>query len=285
MKVLRAGLIGANIQRTRLPFALKALCELNHIEFSFDLIDTTLLDNFDFDACVEQKMADGWSGVTVTHPYKVAAANYVGQLAGAPANMGASNTLIFNGGQSKSVARAYNTDYSGFVAAWQAELGDRKPGRVAMAGAGGVSRAIAIALIEMGAEELSIWDLEPERARDVARTADPAGTRAKAIPIEQSVPCIREADGLVNATAVGMIQYPGMAFDEAEIGSQKWAFDAVYTPVWTAFMEAAKSNNLTCFTGFSLFKHMAVRSFATYTGLEVSRADADRLIDPLADDI
>jgi len=283
MDVLQAGLIGANIQRTRLPFALKGLCELNQITFKFELIDTALLEDFDFVACVDQKKSDGWTGVTVTHPYKVAAASYAGQLTGAPANMGASNTLIFGGEPSSSGVRAYNTDYSGFVAAWQTELGDRKPGKVAMAGAGGVSRAIAVALIEMGADELSIWDLEPQRAQDVARAADPTGTRARAVPMEQSASCIRAADGLVNATALGMVQYPGMAFDESDIGTQSWAFDAVYTPVWTEFMGVTKSRGLTCFTGFSLFKHMAVRSFATYTGIDVSPAEANRIIDPLAE--
>ena len=90
MTELRAGLIGANIQRTRLPFALKALCDLNDINFSFDLIDTALIDDFDFTRCVEERLAQGWTGVTVTHPYKTVAADFVGTLTDVPSNMGAS---------------------------------------------------------------------------------------------------------------------------------------------------------------------------------------------------
>ncbi len=281
MDALNAGLIGANIQRTRLPFALEALCQLNGIDFSFELIDTAMIEDFDFVRCVEAKMAEGWTGVTVTHPYKVAAADYVGHLTGAPTHMGASNTLIFNGGDTRASVRAYNTDYSGFVAAWQAQFADRKPGKVAMAGAGGVSRAIAVALIELGAEELTIWDLEYEKAQAVVAVADPTGSRAHAVPMEEARSFVQNADGLVNATALGMKQYPGMAFDALDIGPQTWVFDAIYTPVWTQFMEVAKSNNLKCLTGFSLFKYMAVRTFATYTGVNVSPQDADRLVDPL----
>ncbi len=283
MTKLRAGLIGANIQRTRLPFALQGLCELNGMDFSFDLIDTALIDGFDFVTCVEARMAEGWTGVTVTHPYKTNAAEYAGSVSGAPANMGASNTLIFNGATSRSGVQAFNTDYSGFVAAWQAELGDQKPGKVAMAGAGGVSRAIAVALIEMGAERLTIWDLQPERAREVAAIADRTGQRAIAVPVDRSVEYVRAADGLVNATALGMVQYPGMAFEKRDVGTQTWAFDAVYTPVWTQFMEETKTKGLISFTGFSLFKHMAIRTFETYTGLPVNQVDADRIIDPLVD--
>ena len=285
MAGLRAGLIGANIQRTRLPLALKALCELNNIEFSFELIDTALIENFDFESCVNKRVEMGWTGVTVTHPYKTAAADFVGSLSGAPANMGASNTLIFKGPNFNQNITAYNTDYTGFLAAWKTVFGERKPGRVAMAGAGGVSRAIAVALIEMGCEELAIWDLQPERAAEVASLADPSGKRAITIPIEQSDDYVRQANGLVNATALGMLQYPGTAFKADLIGTQDWVFDAVYTPIWTEFMELAKSRNLPCLTGFDLFKHMAIRTFTTYTGLAVEPADADRVIDPLIEGI
>lgn len=283
MAELNAGLIGANIQRTRLPFALDALCQIYGLDFSFELIDTALLADFDFRKCVQERMDRKWTGVTVTHPYKTEAADLVGHLTGAPSHMGASNTLIFNGGTEFSDLTAFNTDYSGFVGAWQAEFGEEKPGRVVMAGAGGVSRAIAVALIELGAEQLVIWDLKPENARDVAGVADPSGTRAIAVPIEQADAYIKKADGMVNATALGMLQYPGMAFDKSMIGTQTWAFDAVYTPIWTEFMETARSRGLTCLTGFSLFKHMAMRTFQTYTGRTVDQQQADQVIDPLVE--
>ncbi|NQW01960.1 MAG: shikimate dehydrogenase [Rhodospirillales bacterium] len=281
MVELRAGLIGANIQRTRLPIVLRALCDLNNIDFSFDLIDTALLDGFDFEACVNDRMQQGWTGVTVTHPYKTAAAQFAGAMSGAPAHMGASNTLIFNGAKTRSGVTAFNTDYTGFIAAWREAFGDRKPGRVAMAGAGGVARAVAVALVELGAGQLVIWDLQKQRAIDVAAVADPSGQRTMAIAADEAGPHVIAADGLVNATALGMLQYPGMAFEVAQIKSQSWAFDAVYTPLWTDFMKAAKANGLQCLTGFSLFKHMAVRTFMTYTGCAVDPADADRVIDPL----
>ena len=285
MVELHAGLIGANIQKTRLPFVLKALGDINNIDFSFDLIDTALIDDFDFVSCVEDLISQTWTGVTVTHPFKTSAFNLVGTLTDAPVNMGASNLLIFNNSKSHTDLKAFNTDYTGFVAAWQAVFGYRKPGKIAMAGAGGVSRAIAIALIKNGAEELAIWDLQPERAQEVARIADPMGKHAFAIPIEDSDLYIQSANGLVNATALGMFQYPGMAFKQEQIGSQDWAFDAVYTPTWTKFMSTAKDRGLECLTGFNLFKHMAIRTFQTYTGICVKLSDADRVIDPLIKDL
>jgi len=66
---------------------------------------------------------------------------------------------------------------------------------------------------------------------------------------------------------MGMAEYPGSAFDAGLLGDQVWAFDAVYTPTDTAFLNDAARAGLHCLTGFDLFRHMAVRSFAAYTGI------------------
>ena len=67
MAELNAGLIGSNIQRTRLPFALKSLCDLNNIDFSFELIDTALIDDFDFNRCVEERIIIPITPVLLLH--------------------------------------------------------------------------------------------------------------------------------------------------------------------------------------------------------------------------
>ena len=84
---------------------------------------------------------------------------------------------------------------------------------------------------------------------------------------------VREADGLINATPLGMVEYPGSAFDPMLLGGQTWAFDAVYTPTRTAFLIAAQAAGLHCITGFDLFRAMAVRSFEAYTGINIPMAE------------
>ena len=71
----------------------------------------------------------------------------------------------------------------------------------------------------------------------------------------------------MNASALGMAEYPGMAFATNAIGRQKWAFDAVYTPPETLFLATARQAGLRPISGFELFKHMALRTFAAYTGV------------------
>jgi shikimate dehydrogenase len=269
---LTMGLIGENISRTRLPAALEIMCAQHGLTLSFTPIDSKGDDGFDFDATVARLIADGWDGVTVTHPFKLnaakAAGNHAPQGAGGT-RLAASNLLKFS-----SPLIAYNTDYSGFIHMWR-RLSDRAPGHVAMAGAGGVASAIGPALIQLGAESITIWDVDDVRADELARSLGPT---AQAIRIAEAEAACASSDGLINATSLGMAGYGGTAFEPHWLTHASWAFDAVYTPNMTPFLTAAKSAGLTCLSGFSLFQSMAIETFTTYTGLPV---DGDNIIGKL----
>jgi quinate/shikimate dehydrogenase (NAD+) len=276
MKVLRAGLIGDHISQTRLAAALEIMCVEYGIRLEFELIDTADRTDFDFVKTVDGLRAKGWNGVTVTHPYKTHSANYAGPAMPAELRkLGAANTLIFDAPFEMPMTAA-NTDYTGLLSAWKIHMGARSPGIVAMAGAGGVARAIGPALARLGASEIRIWDTSERRANDLIEQIGPPG---KFVAFEQAHLAISGADGLVNATPLGMSHYPGTAFDGDLIGPQSWAFDAVYTPTDTDFLMACNRAGLTVLTGFELFRHMAMLSFQAYTGIT---ANPDIILPKLA---
>lgn len=264
MKVLRAGLIGDHISQTRLPAALEIMCQAAGITLEFELIDTADRTGFDFVRTVDELRAKGWSGVTVTHPFKTHAAQYAGDAMPAELRkLGAANTLVFER-PIDTLLEGFNTDYTGFLSAWTTHMGGRSPGIVAMAGAGGVARAIGPALAELGATEIRIWDMSEQRASDLA---DLIGAPAQVVALDRAPIAIATANGLVNATPLGMSYHPGTAFAAGLIGAQDWAFDAVYTPTDTEFLTACSRAGLATLTGFDLFRHMAVRSFQAYAGI------------------
>ncbi len=260
MTILRAGLIGAGIGQSRLSAALKLMCHAHGMDLDFTPIDTASKTDFDFDRTVDDLRAQGWHGVTVTHPHKVQARAYAGPAMGPEfRHLSAANTLTF-----RPELAGHNTDFTGFLGAWKSVMGNQTPGRVAMAGAGGVARAIAPALLELGASEISIWDPTPGLADALAVEV---GDRATAIPMSGSTATIPRANGLVNATPLGMTGHPGSAFSPDLIGEQSWAFDAVYTPTDTEFLMIAHNRRVKTLTGFDLFRFMAIRSFTAYTGI------------------
>jgi shikimate dehydrogenase len=271
-RTLRAGMIGEHIQNTRLPAALRIMCEEAGVDLAFELIDTAWLHAFDFDRQVDELIEAGWTGVTVTHPFKIAAARFAGAgMTGAAATLDAANTLMFDG-----PLRGFNTDYTGFLGAWRYHMGTEAPGHVAMAGAGGVAQAIGPALCELGARKITLWDIVPEKAKALAGKI---GSVAEAIPADEAPQAVRRADGVVNATALGMAEYPGSAIAPDLLDGQRWAFDAVYTPTNTVFLRAATKAGLKTISGFDLFRHMAVGTFEAYTGI---RPDAEITLAKLA---
>lgn len=128
----------------------------------------------------------GYAGINVTIPHKQAALAAATTTSDAAAQIGAANTLSFESG----AIHADNTDAQGFLDA----LGEPVAGRRALVlGAGGAARAVAWALREAGAAEVSVWNRTPARARELA---DDLGVRAVAEP--------EPAEILVNATSVGL---------------------------------------------------------------------------------
>ncbi|CTQ50369.1 shikimate dehydrogenase family protein [Jannaschia donghaensis] len=261
MKTLTCGLIGENIGASRLSRALGIMCADHGIDLTFTAIDTLDMADFDFDAQVDILRHDGWTGVTVTHPWKTLAADWAGDtMVPGTETLGASNTLTF------SPLAGHNTDYTGFLAAFTHVL-DRPPGSVAVAGAGGVARAIVPALISLGAGPVHVWDRNMDAARDLA-----ARTGAIAVDGSDAAEVIADAEGLANCTPVGMAPHGGTPFDATLLDRQAWAFDAVYTPTATRFLNDARAAGLAVLTGFDLFRFMALESFAAYTGIAPDRA-------------
>jgi shikimate dehydrogenase len=86
------------------------------------------------------------------------------------------------------------------------------------------------------------------------------------------------SDGLVNCTPLGMAGQPGSAVPADLMDGATWAFDAVYTPVETAFLDDARAAGLAVMSGYELYFHQGVDAFRLFTGHAV---DQGRLRDVL----
>ena len=114
MKTLRLGLIGGNITETR-SAALQIISGLSiGRNVTYDLL-IPQEQGLSFEAMLKRCEAAGFHGVNVTYPYKEDVLNLV--AAGEPvvAALGASNTIRF----SQSGTTAWNTDHTGFIAAFE----------------------------------------------------------------------------------------------------------------------------------------------------------------------
>ena len=90
---------------------------------------------------------------------------------------------------------------------------------------------------------------------------------------------MRGAAGLVNATPVGMLPSRGHAGSGALLHEGLWVADAVYSPLWTPLLTAAKAKGARIMTGRELAVYQAVDAFELFTGLEASLIEMGNAFD------
>ena len=78
---------------------------------------------------------------------------------------------------------------------------------------------------------------------------------------------IAAADGIVNATQVGMSGFPGNPIPVAALKPTHWAADVIYTPVETEFLKAAAGKGARVLGGSGMCVYQAVEAFRLLTGI------------------
>lgn len=264
MARVRLGLIGDNITRSQSPRLHVEAGRLSGIDVSYErLIPRDL--GLDFGAVFDRCTAEGFRGINVTYPYKEQVVPRLDMPDPLIAGIRACNTVLF----SSPRPIGHNTDYSGFIAAFRARFPGETPGRVAMAGAGGVGKAVAFALAGLDAVELRVYDRDPGRVQGLAEAVVAAGIAMPVISCISMDEAAESIDGLVNCTPLGMVGYPGSAVTEEQTRGAAWAFDAVYTPVNTLFLRQAEQVGARTLSGYDLFFHQGVDAFRHFTGIDV----------------
>lgn len=268
----KLGLIGNGISRSSAPRLHKIGGALCGIEITYDLIDLQDQDPASFEALLARCAADNYWGVNVTYPFKERAAQVVSIAAPAVQQIGAVNTVIFGNDRQGATPNGYNTDYTGFLRAYQGHFGTQSPGAVGIVGTGGVGKPVAFGLAELGAHELRLFDLDRGKAAAVAIVIRQAMPQVVIHVCTNLQELVAGVDGLVNCTPVGMYQHPGTPIPAALIGGQRWAFDVIYTPLETEFLQTARAQGLDILSGYELFFYQGVNAFEIFTGVQVDEA-------------
>jgi shikimate dehydrogenase len=208
---------------------------------------------------------DDWLGFQVTAPYKELIMDHLDEIESGARQIGAVNSVLRRG---DGTLVGFNTDAPGFRRAAEGELEIRFSGlRVAVAGAGGVARAVVTALVTAGAESVVICDLDLSRATSLAAGF---GASVRAVDVggefENS---LRQVDFAVNATTVGMIQ-PGVAFDPGALQDSAVVFDLVYSPPETELLRRTRARGLRATNGLGMLVAQAEIAFARWTEIHES---------------
>lgn len=275
MSAIRLGLIGDNIAASQAPDLHRAAARLCGLDLTYELLVPRDL-SLDFDAVFDRARDQGFRGLNITYPYKERVVRRLKIDDPAVRSIAACNTVLFRPPQPAGA----NTDYTGFIAAFRNRYGAVPPGIVAMAGCGGVGKAMGFALVRLRAKALRLFDSDRRKAEDLARAIVgdfPGFDVAVAASIDEAG---EGADGLVNGTPLGMVGHGGSAFPATLFKGPAWAFDAVYTPLDTPFVIDAREAGLSVMSGYELYFYQGVDAFELFTGHRIDPAALRDAIDP-----
>jgi len=266
------GLIGAPIAHSASPAMHEWAAEALGAHCHYQLIEVAGAGREELRLLFDGVRRLGFAGVNVTFPYKEAVVSLLDELSPGARAIGAVNTVVVRGGR----LIGYNTDTTGFGRAVTELVRDPAQSRVAVIGAGGVGRAIAFALAETGVSEIRIFDTDRVTAQQLAAQLKSHGEVRAAGSVEDAM---RGATGVVNGSPVGMLPNRGTPVPDALLHKGMWVADAVYTPLWTPLLNAAKAKGAEVMTGRELAIYQAADAFELFTGLKPSAVEMGNAFD------
>ena len=218
------------------------------------------MDEPAFAALVDEGRAGRLTGLNVTAPYKGLALALADQTSIVASTCGSANLLTFQAGR----VHADTTDGEGLMQALTEQAPDLNVSgqSVVILGAGGATRAAAVALKAAGA-----------RVGLINRTRSTAERLAEDLGIEVADPEALEGAALVvNALSV----QPD--FDVCRLRRDAVLMDMTYRPLVTPFLAAGQARGLRIVDGLAMLIGQARPSFEAMFGVPVPSVDIRRVV-------
>ncbi|MDQ2631315.1 MAG: shikimate dehydrogenase [Actinomycetota bacterium] len=248
----RLAVLGHPVSHSRSPvMQTAALAALGLEDWSYRAIDAAPEA---FEMTVKELAEVGYAGVNVTVPHKEAALALADEASEASQQIGAANTLVFEGKR----IEAHNTDADGLLASLPDPPRDR---RTLVLGAGGAARAVLWALLWEGAR-VDVWNRTAERAEAIC--AELGGT-AVAAPRQE------EYDLIVNTSAAGLggeNPFDHLPLERGGFTDSQTVVDMVYGERRSRLLKAAEGAGAATVDGLEILVQQGARSLEIWTGRE-----------------
>ncbi|MDT0688379.1 shikimate dehydrogenase [Salegentibacter sp. F188] len=234
------GLLGKNIDYSfsRSYFSEKFRKEAINAEYrNFDIPE---IDNFE--AVIKENEA--LKGLNVTIPYKQSVMEYLDRLDVNAEAIGAVNTIKIEEDRSLT---GYNTDYVGFSAAIKPMLKNGNY-RALILGTGGASKAVAFAFQKLGIKYLYV-------------SRNPKTGQISYQDLDEEI--LQKHRIIVNTTPLGTFpnteDHPDIPYQY--LTQDHLAYDLIYNPSTTKFIELAAKNGATTSNGLRMLQLQAEKAW------------------------
>ncbi|MBB3021318.1 shikimate dehydrogenase [Microvirga lupini] len=192
------------------------------------------------------------AGLGITIPHKIPVYSLVDEVTEAAQRMGAVNFVRRN---SDGTLVGHNIDGEGFIRGLKAHEFAPVGKKVLVVGAGGVGRAIALALTEAGVSSLSIANRTFAKAEALARegAAIAPACNSKAVDLDDPA-ALEDIDLLVNATSLGMHEGDPLPLAVDGLSAATTVAEVIISPAMTPLLQAAQDRGCITIPGDAMLK-------------------------------
>jgi 3-dehydroquinate dehydratase/shikimate dehydrogenase len=254
------GVAGDPVEHSLSPHMLNAAFRRENLNAVYLALHAKSLD--DLVKCVRDIPMHGLS---ITMPFKQEIIEYLDNCEPLCQKVGACNTVIRS---ADGKLYGFNTDVAGVTRPLEMRL-HLQGTRVLVLGAGGAGRAAVFGLREKGAS-VFVVNRTPQTAQKLARESGAKYVRRDDLKK-------MEFDVIVNATSVGMGGNGKPLLDEKEMNARV-AFDLVYNPIDTKFLQMARAKGMAVISGVEMFVHQGARQFEIWTGKPAPLAEMQQVV-------
>ncbi len=207
---------------------------------------------------------NGYCGVNITVPHKEAALDIVDNVDAVARRIGAINTVKV--GEDKSLYGT-NTDAYGFIENLKSQTSDLEKylHKVVILGAGGAARAVCVALIDGGAQEILLLNRTQEKAEKLKKYF---GKPLAVGDFQSREELLSGATILVNTTSLGMEGMTDLELSLQYLPRYAMVSDIVYNPLQTSLLQAAKERGNVTVDGLGMLLYQAQAAFELWFGIK-----------------
>lgn len=207
----------------------------------------------------------GFAGVNVTVPHKLAVMDCVDVIDAGARDVGAVNVVQV---MPDGALHGHNSDVAGICDPLQRRaLAGRE---VVLVGSGGAAGAAMAAFVRLGTARVTILARDPAKGRALL---EGFGMDGQVLPMDAAEAKWGAPALLFNASVLGMTGQPAFVPDMARLPDDMMVFDAVYAPLETPLLAAARARGLAVIDGLEMLIGQAAMGFALFFGAEAPRGE------------
>lgn len=259
------GLIGEKLGHSISPQIHNYIFEHCGIDGSYELYEIKRENLHNFIQLFKEKSI---KGLNVTIPYKIEVMQYLDNISKEAKNIGAVNTILFNGGK----LSGYNTDYYGIQQTFQRYNISLKGRHAVILGSGGAATAVLQYLKDSDCKDVTFVVRDKESAK-----RNPLFQENNIINYDE-LTIVSKKEILINCTPVGM--FPNIEkcpVPDAFIEGFDFIFDLIYNPIKTKLLQCADNYGIVNCNGLYMLVGQAVYAESIWNDIEVRQGLIEEL--------